>query len=116
MDLVPARCVIFSLDPILVDYAVVSAIAIAQSNCDGGDEGGREDVRSATKSGGYCAAKTAPLFKTLALSGLKHPLKPAATKRRKQIKHCVPFMQRKPRPWLVDDGRGPLKARLLEIL
>ena len=96
-------------------YAFAAAIRITYGDRDDGNEDSRDGARSAVKSGGYCAAKTTPLFKTLALSWINHPLRPAAIKRRKQIDHCAPFTQRNPRPWLIDDRRGLLEAGLLEI-
>ena len=65
----------------LLDYAVGNAIAIAHDDPDGGDEDGRDGVCSAAKSGGYCAAKTTPLIKTLVLRVLKQPLMPATSVR-----------------------------------
>ena len=56
--------------------SLVATIAIVQGDPDGGDEDGRDGVRSAAKSGGYCAAKTTPLIRTLALRVLQHPLRP----------------------------------------
>ena len=38
---------------------------IAHGDLDGGDKDGHDGVRSAAKSGGYCAAKTTSLIKTL---------------------------------------------------
>ena len=70
-------CRIFSLGHLLIDYAFGAAIRIAYGDPDGGDEDGRDGARSAVKSGGYCAAKTTPLVKPLALRVLQHPLTPA---------------------------------------
>ena len=64
IDLVPARCVAFSLGPMLVDHAVDGAITIAHGDCDGGDEDGQVGVRRASKPGGYCAANATPSIKT----------------------------------------------------
>ena len=69
-------CRIFSLGLILIDYALGAAIRIAYGDPDSGDEDGRDGARSAVKSGGYCAAKTTPLVKSLALSVLQHQLTP----------------------------------------
>ena len=55
-------------------YVFGAAIRIAYGDPDGGDDDSRDGVRSAAKSGGYCAAKTTPLIKTLALRVLKHTL------------------------------------------
>ena len=58
---------IFSLVHLLVDYAFGAAIRIAYGDRDDSDEDGCDGVRSAVKSGGYCAAKTTPPNKTFAL-------------------------------------------------
>ena len=71
-------CRIFSLGLILIDYALGATICIAYGDPDGGDEDGRDGSLSAVKSGGYCAAKTTPLVKPLALRVLQHPLTPAS--------------------------------------
>ena len=42
----------------IMGYAFIAAIRIAYSDCDDGDEDGRDGARSAVKSGGYCVAKT----------------------------------------------------------
>ena len=39
----------------LIDYAFSAAIPIAHGDPDGGDKDGRDGVRSAVKSGSYCA-------------------------------------------------------------
>ena len=70
-------CRTFSLVHLLIDYAFGAAIRIAYGDRDGGDEDGRNGVRSAVKSGGCCAAKTTPPYKTFALRVLQHPLRPA---------------------------------------
>ena len=57
----------FSLVHLLVDYAFGAAIGIAYCDRDGGDEDGRDGVRSAVRPGGCCAAKTTPPYKTFAL-------------------------------------------------
>ena len=75
-NLMAVSCVTFSLGPILIDYAVGGAIAIAHGDRDGGDEDGRDGVRRAAKSGGYCVAKTTHPAQTLALRVLQHPLRP----------------------------------------
>ena len=56
---------IFILVHLLVDYAFGAAIRIAYGDRDGSDEDGRDGARSAVRSGGCCAAKTAPPQKTL---------------------------------------------------
>ena len=66
-----------SLGHALIDYAFGAAILLVHSNPDGGDEDGPDGVCSAVKSGDYCAAKTIPLSKTLALRELQQPLVPA---------------------------------------
>ena len=68
---------IFSLDRLLIDYVFRVAICIAYGDADGDDEDSRNGVRNTVKSGGYCAAKTIPLIKPLALRVLQHPLTPA---------------------------------------
>ena len=42
---------------IKINYVFGATIAIAHGNDDGGDKDGRDSVRRAAKSGGYCAAK-----------------------------------------------------------
>ena len=59
-----------------MDYAFGAAIGIAYGDPNGGDEDSRDGSRSSVKSGGYCAAKTTPLIKFLALRVLQHPLTP----------------------------------------
>ena len=83
-----------------MSYAFGAAIHIAYRDLDGGDEGGRYDVRSAVKSGGYCVAKITPPNKAFAfaLRVFQHPFRQA-----KQI-------------WLNKSTRGPLDARFLELL
>ena len=63
---------IFSLVHLLVDYAFGAAIRIAYGDRDGGDEDGRDGARSAVRSGGCCAAKTAPPHKTFALNTVSY--------------------------------------------
>ena len=58
-------CRTFSLVRLLIDYAFGAAIRIAYSNRDGGNEDGRDGVRSVVKSGSYCAAKQLLLIKPL---------------------------------------------------
>ena len=59
-------------------YAVGGAIAIVHDDRDGGDEDGRDAVRPAAKSGGYCAAKLPPsIIMTFALRVLQHQPKTA---------------------------------------
>ena len=67
----------FCLVYILVYYACRSAICIAYGDFDGGDEDDRNGARSAVRSGGYCAAKTTPPYKTCALRVLQRPLRPS---------------------------------------
>ena len=57
-NLMAVSCQTFSLGHILIDYVFGAAIAIAHGNGDGKD--GRNGVRRATNSGGYCATKTIP--------------------------------------------------------
>ena len=52
-------------------YAFSTAVLIAYGDSDGGNEDGRDSVRSVVKSGGCCAAKTIPLIKPLALRVLQ---------------------------------------------
>ena len=59
-------------------YATGAAILIAHADPGGGDEDDHDGMRSNAKSGGYCAAKTTPLIKTLALRMPQRPLRPAA--------------------------------------
>ena len=89
---------IFSLVHLLVDYAFGAAIRIAYGDCDGSNEDGRDGARSAVRSGGYCAAKTAPPDKTCALRVLQHPLRPAKQFPKNRIDHRAPFGQQKKRP------------------
>ena len=77
IDIVTLSCRSFSLVYLLPDCAFGAAIRIAYGDHDDGDEDGRDDVRSAVKSGCCCAAKTAPPNITFALRALQHPLRPA---------------------------------------
>ena len=61
---------------LLVDYSIDLAICIAYGDRDGGKEVGRNGARSAVKSGGFCAAKTTPPYKTFAKRVLQPPLRP----------------------------------------
>ena len=70
------RCQTFSLGHIIIGYVFGAAIRIAYGDPDGGDKDCRGSVRSAVKSDGYCAAKTTPIIKILALKVLHHPLMP----------------------------------------
>ena len=70
--IVTLSCRTFSLGRLLIDYALDAANPIAHGDPDGGDEDGRDGVRNAVKSGGYCAAKTTSLIKTLAPRVLQH--------------------------------------------
>ena len=76
---IAVSCQTFSLSRILIYYVFCAAIPIAHGNPDGGDEDGRDGVRSAAKSGSYL--KTTPLIKTLALRVLQHPLRLAVAVR-----------------------------------
>ena len=58
-------CRTVSLGRSLIGYAFGAAILIAHGDPDGGDEGGRDGVRSAAKSDDYCAAKQHLLIKPL---------------------------------------------------
>ena len=107
---------IFSLGHLLVDYAFVAAIRIAYGDRDGGDEDGRDGARSAVRSGGCCAAKTAPSHKTCALRVLQHPLRPANQFPKNRIDHRAPLGQRKRRPWsIVEDQSRQKHSRGREI-
>ena len=77
IDIVALSCRTFSLVYLLIDYAFGAAIRIAYGDRVAGDEDGRDCVRSAVKSGGSCAAKTTPSYKTSALRVLQHPLRSA---------------------------------------
>ena len=50
-------CRTFSLGHGLVSYTFDAAIRIVYGDPDGSNEDDRDDVRSAVKSSGYCAAK-----------------------------------------------------------
>ena len=76
---------------IKINYVFGATIAIAHGNDDGGDKDGRDSVRRAAKSGGYCAAKTTPPNETFALRVIQHSLRPAMPVRRKQIDHRALF-------------------------
>ena len=107
---------IFSLVHLLVDYAFGAAIRIAYGDRDGGNEDGRDGARSAVRSGGCCAAKTAPPHKTCALRVLQHPLRPANQFPKNRIDHRAPFGQRKRRPWsIVEDQSRQKPSRGQEI-
>ena len=94
----------FSLVHILVDYAFVAAIRITYGDRYGGDEDGRDGARSAVKSGGCCARKTTPPYKTFALTVLQNPLRPMNQFPKNRIDHRAPFGQRKRRSWsIVED-------------
>ena len=95
-------CRTFSLVHLLIDHAFGAAIRIAYGDRDGGDEDGRDGVRSAVKSGGYCAAKTTLLNKIFALRVIRRPLRPAKQVPLNRIDHRVPFAQQKRRPWSSD--------------
>ena len=77
-NLMAVSCQTFSLGHILIDYVFGATIAIAHGDRDGSNEDNRDSVRRASKSGGYCIAKTTPPNKTFAaLRVLQHPLRPA---------------------------------------
>ena len=61
-----------------MNYAFSVTSAIAHGNPDRDDEDGLDGMCSAAKSGGYCAAKITSLIKTLALTEIQHPPRPAA--------------------------------------
>ena len=65
INLVALSYWIFSLGHVPIDCAFGAAMPIAHGDLDGGDKDGHDGVRSAAKSGGYCAAKTTYLNKTL---------------------------------------------------
>ena len=92
---------IFSLGHVLVGYAFGAAIRIVYGDRDGGDEDGRDGARSAVRSGGCCAAKTAPPYKTCALGVIQHPMRPTNQFPINRIDHRAPFGQRKRRPWSI---------------
>ena len=98
----PTKSHQFSLGHILRGYAFDAAIRITYGDRDGGDEDGRDGLRSTVKSGGCCAAKTTPPYKTIALRVLQHPLSPAKQFLLNQIDHREPFAQQKRRPWSID--------------
>ena len=78
LNLMTVSCQTVSLGHVLIDYAFGTAILITHGDLYGSDEGGRDGVRSTAKSGGYCAAKTTPLIKTLHTPRvLKQPMMPA---------------------------------------
>ena len=109
----------FSLVNLLVDYAIGATILIAYGDHNGGDENGRDNARSYVNSGGCCATKTTPPYKTFALRVFQHPLRPANQFPKNRIDHRAPFGQRKRRPWsIVADKRGqkPARAWVLKTL
>ena len=67
-------------------YVFRAVIHIVCCDPDCGDKGGRGSVRSAVKSGGYCAAKTTLIIKILAARVLHPPLTPASPVRCKQAR------------------------------
>ena len=69
-------CQTVSLGHVLIDYAFGAVLLIVHGDPDDANEDGRDSVRSAAKAGGYCATKTTPLIKTLALR-VQQPLMPA---------------------------------------
>ena len=88
----------------LIVYAVGGAIAIVHDDRDGGNEDGRDAMRPAAKSGGYCAAKSPPSIVTFVLKVLQHPLRPAVPVCFKRIDH-TPFIQRKRQPWSIEEAQ-----------
>ena len=56
-----------SIGHILINCVFGAAINIAHGDPDGVDKDGRDNVRHATKLGGYCATKATPPIKTFAL-------------------------------------------------
>ena len=83
-------------------YAFGAIICIAYGDLDGGNEDDHEGVRSAIKSGAYCATKTTSPNNTFALRVLQHPLRSEKQIRLNQIDHRAPFAQRKRQAWLTD--------------
>ena len=81
----------FTLVHLRIDYVFAGAIRIAYGDPDGNDEDGCGGVHSAVKTGGCCAATTAPPNKTCALRVLQHPLRPAKQFPLNQIDHKAPF-------------------------
>ena len=65
-------CRTFSLDQVLMDYLFGAAIRIAYGDLNGGDGDSHDGVRSAVKSGGYCATKQL-LSSNLSLEGAPAP-------------------------------------------
>ena len=107
MDLVLLSKLTFSSIHILIDCSLVVTITVVQGNSDGGDEDDRECVCRVAWPSGYYAFKSPHPIVLMTWGVPKHPMRPEATKRRKRIDHCAPFMRQKPRLWLVD-------ARLLQ--
>ena len=97
-----------------MDSSLLATIDVVPGDSNGSDEKNRNGVRRVPWPGGYYTAKLPPSIVPMTWGVPKHPLRPTATKRQKRIDHCASFTQRKPRPWLVDNGRDPLEAGLLE--
>ena len=93
-----ASCRTFSLGHLLIIYAFGAAIRIVYGNLGDDDEDSCDGMRSAIKSGGYCAAKTTPPNKTFAPRVLQHPLRTAEQIWLNRIGHRAPFAQLKRRP------------------
>ena len=72
--MVALSCRTFILGHVLIDYAFGATIPITHGDPDGGGDDDCDIVRSAAKSGGYCAVKTIPLINTLELRVLQQPL------------------------------------------
>ena len=93
-----------------------SAIRIAYSDRDGGNEDGRDGARGAVRSCGCCVAKTTPPHKTCALRVLQHPLRPANQFPKNRLDHRAPFGQRERLPWsIVEDQSRQKHSRGWEI-
>ena len=86
-NLMAVSCRTCSLGHILTNYVFGATIIIAHGDDDGSGEDGRNGVRRAAKSSGYCATKTTHPNKTFAPRVLQHPLRPAVSFRRKKIDH-----------------------------
>ena len=108
--LMAVSCRTFSLlGHILINHVFGVITVIAHGDGIGGDEDGCDGVRYVAKSGDYCAAKTTPPIKTIALIMLQHPLRPAKPVQRKRIDHRAPFTQRKRQPWSIETALSELK-------
>ena len=89
-----------------MNSSLVATIVVVWGDSDGGNKDDRNGARRVACPGGYYAAKLPPPIVPMTWGVPKHPLRPAVTKRRKQIDHCALLTQRRPRPWLVEDGKA----------